>query len=116
VSASGKAPKLHQFALTPHQLALRELQQDDELGGSLRDWGYGGSGYGYGGGCGGGSGLSYGGGGTRVSPRHSSGTVGSGGGGFLGASEEAALAAQLSHRASLDGDARLDTDVFSLDL
>lgn len=28
---SGKAPKLHQFALTPQQLAMREIEQSDEL-------------------------------------------------------------------------------------
>eukprot|EP00878_Enallax_costatus_P001544 GHUV01001695.1.p1 GENE.GHUV01001695.1~~GHUV01001695.1.p1 ORF type:complete len:338 (+),score=71.75 GHUV01001695.1:200-1213(+) len=28
---SGKVPKLHQFALTPQQLALREIEQEDEL-------------------------------------------------------------------------------------
>lgn len=29
---SGKTPRLHQFALTPQQLAMRELQQEDEFG------------------------------------------------------------------------------------
>ncbi|KAF6253592.1 hypothetical protein COO60DRAFT_1703730 [Scenedesmus sp. NREL 46B-D3] len=38
---SGKVPKLHQFALTPEQLVMREMQQEDELddssgSGSLR--------------------------------------------------------------------------------
>eukprot|EP00882_Tetradesmus_deserticola_P002878 GHRQ01003060.1.p1 GENE.GHRQ01003060.1~~GHRQ01003060.1.p1 ORF type:complete len:363 (+),score=129.77 GHRQ01003060.1:132-1220(+) len=28
---SGRVPKLHQFALTPQQLVMREMQQDDEL-------------------------------------------------------------------------------------
>jgi len=39
---SGKNPKLHQFALTPHQLAMREIQQEDELGSSLRSARFGG--------------------------------------------------------------------------
>lgn len=38
---AGKVPKLHQFALTPQQLVMREMQQEDELdsssgSGSLR--------------------------------------------------------------------------------
>lgn len=33
---SGKNPKLYQFALTPHQLAMREIQQEDELESSFR--------------------------------------------------------------------------------
>jgi hypothetical protein len=30
---AGKVPKLHQFALTPQQLVMREMQQEDELDG-----------------------------------------------------------------------------------
>jgi hypothetical protein len=85
---SGKNPKLHQFALTPHQLAMREIQQEDELGSSFRAVKYG----------------------TRPSLLTA-----------LGPDEEQQLAAQLSHRTSLDNDRSirrrsLDADVFSLDL
>jgi hypothetical protein len=85
---SGKNPKLHQFALTPTQLAMREIQQEDELGSSFRAVKYG----------------------TRPSLLTA-----------LGPDEEQQLAAQLSHRTSLDNDRSirrrsLDADVFSLDL
>lgn len=88
---SGKNPKLHQFALTPHQLAMREMQQEEELGSSFRIARYG----------------------ARPAPLLTA----------LGPEEEQQLAAQLSHRTSLDNDALirrksmgLDGDVFSLDL
>jgi hypothetical protein len=87
---SGKNPKLHQFALTPHQLAMREMQQEDELGSSFRH--------------------------VRSCGRPSLLTA-------LAPEDEQQLAAQLSHRTSLDNDKLirrksmgLDTDVFSLDL
>jgi glutamine phosphoribosylpyrophosphate amidotransferase len=88
---SGKNPKLHQFALTPHQLAMREMQQEDELVSSFRPARYG----------------------VRPAALLSA----------LGPEEEEQLAAQLSHRTSLDNDnlihkksTGLDGDVFSLDL
>lgn len=87
---TGKNPRLHQFALTPHQLAMREIQQEDELGSSFRA--------------------------ARYSNRPSLLTA-------LAPEEEQQLAAQLSHRTSLDNDAfiqrksvQLDNDVFSLEL
>lgn len=93
---SGKNPKLHQFALTPHQLAMREMQQEDELGSSIRAVRFA----------------------PRPSPLRTSSLLGA-----LGPDEEQHLAAQLSRRASLDNDALihrksfgLEGDVFSLDL
>lgn len=88
---SGKHPKLHQFALTPHQLAMREIQQEDELGSSFR---FGSAKYG-----------------SRPPSLLTA----------LGPDEEQQLAAQLSHRTSLDNDSLIrrksfDADVFSLDL
>lgn len=94
---SGKHPKLHQFALTPHQLALREMQQEDELGSSIRAVRFAAA---------------------RPSSLRTSPLLTG-----LAPDEEQQLAAQLSRRASLDNDALihrkslgLEGDVFSLDL
>jgi hypothetical protein len=94
---SGKHPKLHQFALTPHQLAMREMQQEDELGSSIRAVRFAAA---------------------RPSSLRTSPLLTG-----LAPDEEQQLAAQLSRRASLDNDALihrkslgLEGDVFSLDL
>eukprot|EP00879_Flechtneria_rotunda_P024427 GHRR01025895.1.p1 GENE.GHRR01025895.1~~GHRR01025895.1.p1 ORF type:complete len:172 (+),score=56.63 GHRR01025895.1:1317-1832(+) len=83
---SGKVPKVHQFALTPQQLVMREIEEEDGTDVSLSI--------------------------SSSSRRRSLG---------LGAAEEAQLAAQLSHRTSLDNDHLLkhrsaDNDLFALDL
>ncbi|WIA11434.1 hypothetical protein OEZ85_011551 [Tetradesmus obliquus] len=90
---SGKVPKLHQFALTPQQLVMREMQQEDELdsssgSGSLRAA-------------------------EGAATRRRSLALGS-------ADELQMLAAQLQTRTSLDNDSmgkqRALDDVFTLDL
>jgi hypothetical protein len=90
--------KLYQFALTPHQLALRELNEADELGSSAS-------------GSGGRLGLS----GAHAGHRALGISGGGGGGGacYLGLGDDAAQLAAVKSGGSRRS---LDNDVFCLDV